>query len=908
MTGSRKTKTRSRAESGAVSDLHIIRSKLGVPRPPPDIVSRPRLRDALESSASRVVLVSAPAGSGKTVLVQDWIQGLGIPAAWLSLDLQDNERARFLAHLGAALSLVDLPGSQVAAQGIQTLARTGGDPTNRLPELLSEAEDSAVVVLDDVHLLEAPPLLELLEGLATRLRGGPRLILLSRVDPQLPLARLRLSGNLTEIRQRDLRFTGDEVAELFQRVLPDTLDADLLGRLEERTEGWAAGLRMAALALQQAEDPRRAAEAFAGSHELLVDYLLEEVLAAQDPTIQQFLYETSVLPRFNGDACVAVTQDPRAREYLREVDEANLFLVSLDQQQHWYRYHHLFAELLQFRLRDSWPDRMDRLRERASRWFEAQGDVQEALAQAAEMEDSRRLVELMDAHGYPILARSEFASFARSLARIPEPLSQPYPMFLAALAWFRAQTQRKPQLNELMGALTKALENPPPGYPSGKVQEARLHLGALRAFEFRILDRHTEALQAGQKALEDLPENAPAFRGILEFNLGAVHLRLANMKEARRFLERAYEDCLNGGGAYLVLASLGHLGNVASHMEGLPAARHRLESAVAFAEDEGLTGVPAFAIILYQLAQVHYLAHELPDARRYLLQGLGLTKGERETDIHANVLVHLSRVAMAEGNFDEAEEHLQKASALAFSHNVKPFSTTLDVERARLEEARSERLQAPEDAPPSAESSASWTTWREAEAVLQLQHSLRLGRRDHARELAERLRMESEPRERGMALCVAEVARAALAGNSVRRKEILTGALSLAEARGYVLPLTQGGPPVRSLLEAALHYPLPGKAQEFVRRRVLPRMPQQEEESSLSPERGEEWNLTDRELEILALLPRGQTNAEMAETLFVSVNTVKTHLKNIYAKLDVETRTEAVQVARRRGLIASDLD
>ena len=893
-------------ESGP--DLQVIRAKVGVPTPRLDMVSRPRLLARLEDSRARVVLVSAPAGSGKTVLLQDWLRQSGAPAAWLSLDALDNEPARFLLHLGAALRKAELPGLREAAETAEELARTGADPTALLLPALARAEDEAVVVLDDGHLLEASPPLTFLERLITDVRSGPRLVLLSRVDPPLPLGRLRLSGDLLEIRQRDLRFSDEEAAELFRRSLSVPLSSELVARLEERTEGWAAGLRMAAIALEQADDPAATAEAFAGSHELLVDYLLDEAVRGQPPEIQRFLLETSVLPRFNGEACVAVTEDREARRHLRAVDEANLFLVSLDPEQRWFRYHHLFADLLRFRLRETWPEGEEGLRERASRWFEDQGDVQEALSQAAQMEDPHRLLELLDAHGYPILARSEFASFARWLQAVPHPLAQPWPMFLAALAWFRIQTERSPNLDRLLGALEGAVEDPPEAYPPERLDEARRHLGALRAFGYRMTDRFRESLEVGDEVLAGLPEDAVAFRGILEFNMGAVHLRLAQMPEARRMLEKAYEDCLDGGGAYLVLASLGHLGNVAAHMEGLPAARHRLESARAFARERGLAGIPAFGIILYQRAQVHYLAHELEEARALLLQGLELTRGERETDIHANVLIHLARVEAALGEYDEADTHLTAASTLAHGHNVKPFSTTLNVERARLDAARTGNLQAPEDAPPSAEKSPLWSSWREAETTLRLQHGLRLGRREEARDLAHRLAAESRPRQRGMALCVAEVARAALAPEAARRKEILSSALTVAAARGYVMPLIQGGPPVRSLLEAALKYPLPPGAQAFVRTQVLPRMPEDEALPESRSAGGEEWDLTDREREVLALLARGRTNAAMARELFVSVNTVKTHLKNIFVKLDVRTRTEAAEMARRLGLIGLDED
>jgi LuxR family maltose regulon positive regulatory protein len=715
---------------------------------------------------------------------------------------------------------------------------------------------------------------------------------------------MRVSGDLLEIRQRDLRFRSEEVAAFFQQALPFSLSPDLMTRMEERTEGWAAGLRMAAIALQRAENPQEAAEAFAGSHELLADYLMEEAVGGQAPAIQRFLLETSVLPLFNEEACVAVTGDPRARDHLRAVDEDNLFLVSLDHRQRWFRYHHLFAELLRFRLRQTFPERVEELHDRASRWFQDRGDIQEALSLAAEMESPRRLLEILDTHGYPILARSEFASFARWLTRVPDPLSQPYPMFLAALAWFRAQTERAPDLDHLLGALDASVQDPPAGYPPARLQEARLHLAALRAFAYRVLDRFHQALEAGEEALAKLPSEAITMRGILEFNMGAVHLRLANMDLARRYLERGYESCLKGGVPYLVLAALGHMGSVAANTEGLPAARRRLESAVTFAGERGLAGVPAFAIILYQLAQLHILAHEFDQAKGHLLRALELTRGERDTDIHANVLIHLARVAVGEGAFDEAEEHLSAASALAYSSNVKPFATTLDVEWARLNESRTGRLQVPEEAGPSAETSGFWTTWVEAETVLHLEHALHSGRHEEAGALAARLREESEPRKRGIALCVAEVAQAALTRDARERKELLSAALSVAAARDYVLPLVRCGPPIRSLLEGALKYPLPPRAQLFVRDRILPLMTREKTGTSALPSDEEAWDLTEKEVEILALLSRGLTNAEMARELFLSVNTVKTHLKHVFAKLDVANRTEAVQVARRRGIVS----
>ena len=401
-------------------------------------------------------------------------------------------------------------------------------------------------------------------------------------------------------------------------------------------------------------------------------------------------------------------------------------------------------------------------------------------------------------------------------------------------------------------------------------------------------------MEAGEAALAALPDGAATIRGILEFNMGAVHLRLADTARARSHLEAGFDANLRSGTAYLVLASLAHLGYLASLTEGVGVARQRLED------------VPAFAIVLYQLAQVHYLADELDEARPLLERAVELTRAERETDILANVRIHLARVAAGGGDIDAAEDHLAAATALAHGHNVKPFATSLDVERARLAEARSGRLQTPESAPPGVEPEGRWSSVREAEVVLQLQHLLKLGRRREADELAAVLRAESEARDRGPARCVARIAEAATKEDTAARHDALEAALSLAARHGYRRPILECGEPARAVIEAGLKAASLSDTERAFARDLLRRFPGRESGPAAEPAHPTmaptDFHLTDREIETLTLLTRGLTNKAMAKELYVSVNTVKTHLKRIYAKLDVSTRTEAAHRARAMGL------
>lgn len=882
----------------------VIPAKIGPPAVRLDTVPRPRLVERLEASDARVTLVSAPAGAGKSVLALEWLRGSGRPSAWLSLDALDSGPPRFVAHLLEALTGGDPP---ILPPGRDASVRQSvgtGSWAAKLLSLLAEVDPDSVVVLDDVQTLAAGPVTDFLEELLTGFPSGPRVMVLTRTDPPIRLGRLRLSGDLLEIRQNDLRFTEEEAAELFRRSLPFELDRALVRRLEDRTEGWAAGLRLTALALERADDPGATAEAFLEARELIVEYLLEEVLGSQPAELQQFLMDTAVLPRFNREACEHITGDPRASDRLDEVEEANLFLIAHRRRGGWYRYHHLFRELLTLRLAARDPHRMESLRLRASRWFEEEGDLQEALAQASAMESRERLVEILDRHGYDILARSEFAAYSRWLPHLPDPLACGSPMFLASLAWFRAQTERSPDLGKLLTALDGALAEPPPDYPPDRLQEARMHRAVLESFVLRVTDRFDEALASGYAALKQLPAAASRIRGILHFNLGAVYLRMADMAEAWEHLAAAYEDCLGNRVPYLVLASRGHLGAITAQTTGLEAARGELEAAVTFVRDEGLDGVPAFGIVLYQLAHVHYLADRLNPARAHLERALEITTGERETDIHANVLIQLARVESAAGNGERAEEAMRRGSALALQYNVKPFATTLEVERARLVERRDGHLRPPEAAPASAESTLRWSSLREAETRFALEQCLKLGRLEDADRLARVLEQESAPRGRGVALAVARIARAVAERSAADRQRRVADGLSLAATRGYVRPLLDLGPRVHGLLRASVDYPvLDGLARDFVRTELVPRLPVSPPWAQALADRPGDEEITSREREILLQLSRGLTNEAIARELFVSVNTVKTHLKHVYAKLGASNRTEAVEIGRRYGVV-----
>ena len=336
--------------------------------------SRPRLIEQLNeglSSGRKLTLISAPAGFGKTTLVSEWVAGCGRPAAWLSLDEGDNDPARFLTYLVAALQTI----APNVGEGVLRVLQSPQPPPieSILTTLLNEITtipDNFILVLDDYHLIDSKAVDNALTFLLEHLPPQMHLVITTREDPNLPLARLRVRNQLTELRAADLRFTPSEAAEFLNQVMGLNLSAEDVAALETRTEGWIAGLQLAALSMQGHQDVPGFIQAFAGDHRYIVDYLVEEVLQRQPEPIRNFLLQTSILDRLNGPLCDAVTGQPGGKARLETLQRGNFFLIPLDDKRHWYRYHHLFADVLRMHLMTEQPDQVPALHRRASEWYE----------------------------------------------------------------------------------------------------------------------------------------------------------------------------------------------------------------------------------------------------------------------------------------------------------------------------------------------------------------------------------------------------------------------------------------------------------------------------------------------------------------------------------------------------------
>ena len=414
----------------------ILATKLYIPPPRPKVVLRPRLIERLNEGLDRkLTLISAPAGFGKTTLVSEWVAGSERPAAWLSLDEGDNDPTRFLTYLVAALQTI----APDIGEGVLSVLQSPQPPPTEsiLTALLNEitaVPDDFVLVLDDYHVIDARPVDAALTFLLEHLPPQMHLVITTREDPQLPLARLRARGQLTELRAADLRFTPSEAAAFLNEVMGLNLSAEDIAALETRTEGWIAGLQLAALSMRGREDVPGFIRAFAGDNRYIVDYLVEEVLQRQPERVRSFLLQTSILDRLSGPLCDAVTGQEEGNALLEALERGNFFVVPLDDRRHWYRYHHLFADVLHAHLMAEQPDQVPTLHRRASEWYEQHGSAADAIRHALAAEDFERAADLVEL-AVPAMRRSrQEATLLGWLKALPDELIQCRPVLSVAYA------------------------------------------------------------------------------------------------------------------------------------------------------------------------------------------------------------------------------------------------------------------------------------------------------------------------------------------------------------------------------------------------------------------------------------------------------------------------------------------
>src|SRR3990170_1493280 len=524
----------------------LLSVKLSIPPLGRSIVPRPRLSARLDQGLTRpLTLISAPAGFGKTTLLSEWRAsraGRGFPLAWLSLDNDDNDPTRFLSYLvGALAALRGGVGETTIASLAYPLPPQLQPILINLLSDLGQSDRPFAVILDDYHVITAPQIHEALTFLLEHLPPQMHLVLLTRADPPLPLARLGARGQLVEIRAADLRFNSNEVAAFLNERMGLRLRAEDLAALEARTEGWITGLQLAALSMQGRDDVRRFVAAFTGSHRYIVDFLVEEVLNRQTDAVQSFLLQTCVLDRMNGSLCDALTERTDGQDALETLEQANLFIVPLDETRQWYRYHRLFADVLRHRLQVERAEGVPSLHRRASQWFEGEGLLAESIPHALAPQDWGNAARLIGKANEELLKRGEAVTLLNWCGGLPQEVIYTSLDLCLIYAWAALIASR---LDIAASVLERAENMAPAGsFLMGQVASAQ-------AFLARARRDNVEAIARSEQALSLLPDTDVAIRGNIAMNLGIAYWHEGRISDAERVLTQACDLCGKAGNSF----------------------------------------------------------------------------------------------------------------------------------------------------------------------------------------------------------------------------------------------------------------------------------------------------------------------------------------------------------------------
>jgi LuxR family maltose regulon positive regulatory protein len=911
-----------------MQQVPLLQTKLYIPPNRPELVSRPRLVERLDTGLHRkLTLVSAPAGFGKTTLVGEWANRLrskatnkdrpGYCAAWLSLDEDDNDPARFLAYLIAALQSIE---TNIGKGALSALQSPQAPPTQAiLVPLINDIatiSDSTILVLDDYHTIESSPVDNALAFLLKRLPPQMHLVIATREDPRLPLARLRARGQLTELRAADLRFTSPEAAEFLNRTMGLDLSAKDIAALEARAEGWIAGLQLAAISLQGRKDASSLIRSFTGSHRYVMDYLVEEVMEKQSENVRAFLLQTAILDRLTGSLCDAVTGQANGQATLELLERANLFIVPLDDERQWYRYHHLFADLL----RQRQPDLVPELHHRASLWYEQNGFVDDAIEHALRGLDFERAADLIEEAAEELWLRDQHSKLGRWLDRLPAKLLLVRPGLCIFHAGYLFASGKQDAAESSLQAAEQTLDTRGDSamvYPGSEQerlivsdgQKLRGRIAATRAF---MASYRTDALSViphARKALAYLPEEDITWRGAAAVALGDAYIYEGRYVEAHRTYLNALEALEATGNTYLVMnASMKLALNLRSQgrlQQAIEVCRQQLK----LAGEKSLLQTEMVGWLLAIWGEILAELDDLEGALKQASKGVNRTEGGSDVAMLTWSYMCLTRVLFSRADLAGAEEIVTETEKIARKSIVPAWvANMMAIWRARIWLAQGKL-----------DATLEWVQKRELHpdahptyvgALLYIALARILVARkqyDDATGLLERL---LEPAETGghVSRAIEILNLQALAfharGDTTQAMSRLERALAIAEPGGFIRTFVDEGPPMAHLLHKAARS---GIAPQYTRR-LLAAFPVAEPEHAESPETQATQTqlvepLSERELEVLELLAAGLTNREIATRLFLAVNTVKAHTRNIYGKLDVHNRTQAVVRSRQLGLL-----
>jgi LuxR family maltose regulon positive regulatory protein len=886
----------------------LLLTKLYVPPLRPNIVLRPRLIEQLNESLSsgrKLALISASAGFGKTTLISEWITKCDRQVGWLSLDEGDSDPERFISYLIAALQTVK-PGIGVSLMAALQSAESLNTEA-LLSALLNEIttiQDDFILILDDYHLIDSPVVDQSLAFLVEHQPAQMHMVISTREDPSLPLARLRARSQMIELRASDLRFTPAEASEFLNQVMGLTLSVEDIASLETRTEGWIAGLQLAAISMHGQKDASGFIQAFTGSHRYILDYLLEEVLQRQPTEVQNFLLRTSILERMCGPLCDAVlgTQTASGQETLTYLERANLFIVSLDDERYWYRYHHLFGDLLRKRLKQSFTSEgINNLQIHASEWYEINGLILEAFKHAVAANDVERANRLMEDKKMPLHLPGVPSIILNWLESLPTNVLDANP----ALWWKQAAmmlsnyqiigVEEKLQASE--AAL--ALRNLPDAEMDEWTRNLVGKIAVARALLAQSQYQAETSLVQARRALEYLHPNNVAYRSTANQVMGFAHYIQGDRDAAEQAYTAALSLAQAAGDNDGVLMATTRLGQIYEIRNQLHQAAENYQHVLSLMGEDP----PPFATVtIIGLARIHMEWNELDSAEKYAEQGFQLARlCDQVIDRLITSELVLCRLKLAQGDSVSAARFLSQAEQTALQNEFAVRLPDFAAHHVLINLFHGDT------------GAAAQIALQVNLPLLQARTLIALGDPSAALTLLMPYRQQVEEKrwedERLKAMVLQVIAHYQL-NEKDQARQLLADTLRLAEPGGFIRLFVEKGEPMRLLIfdlrswienqSGVRIHPLRGYVDKLLAaftplEAVLVSPIKNPQSELIEP-------LSQRELEVLKHICQGLSNQEICERMFLALDTVKGHNRRIFEKLQVHRRTEAIARARELNL------
>ncbi len=891
-------------------DSHLLQTKLHVPPVRREYVPRPRLYTALEVGlACRLILLSAPAGYGKTTLLSDWTSRLDLPCAWLSLDRYDNDLVRFLEYLFASLQKI---GVKIESQpSIQAQSHSDLD-SSFLVSLINDIisfTPGFVLILDDYHRIQNEQVHRTVGYLLDNLPPDIRLVIATRIDPPLRLARLRAQGALYEIRAEELRFTEPEAITFLNRSMKLGLIPSDITTLTWKTEGWITGLQLAAISLKDNPEKGVFLTAFAGDDRHVADYLMDEALARQSSKVQDFLLRTAILDRLSAPLCDAVTGNGSGRDFLTLLEQSNLFLIPQDNVREWYRYHHLFQDLLQNRLLQNYPSgTIKALHLRASDWYLDHSMIFEAIYHAFKAEDMLRIVRLVESHIFTLLDQGGIRILSGWIDSIPRDIKADRPLLNIANALLHVYVgdldAGENALDQAQRALSRLNE--------AETLQAVGFIKTIRAYALWMKGEAVEAGEFASQALVIIPEEERSLRAFAFMVLGGAQVNNDEMEAARHTLNESIALARTVGNHHIRILASGHL-IFLLNLQGKLSQAEKLCQDI-FDDYEGIKEEisPAIAQIYTLMGDIHAKRMELDLALEFVKKGLEISKRWDQIDTITLSYIYLIDVLIARGAIDQAAEVTAEVKALSlevspwFREIIEETETRIQLYTGNLTAASrwviGKGLQPGELIGPT-----NRNTYRTYAQILMAE-----GRLPEAGQLLDRMIEEGGKNIPFNHMSISSLLKSLVMWELGEEEEAFTlfcKTLQQAEPEGHKLTFVLLGKPLIPLLRRAIDAGIqPIFALELMETIAGKDFHQPGIADLTLRDKGMVGGqflepLSQREIEVLQWMAEGCTNQEIANKLILSLHTVKSHARNIYGKLGVKNRTEAVARSRLLGLL-----